>query len=348
MFCLVRGRISHVPKPSSKPQCHWTKKCRNRNVQRTRVGQSSLLDVVGVRTQGIASSVIVNGLLRALESAICLFLGATLLLIPLLDAKEPLSQEVGIVLKLKGEWLLDGKPVVAGETLPAAGKIYHPPPKAGAPASMDYISVVFFDGTIESRSWDKAESWNSPIQLPAVRKEAPSRWSRIVNAVMGIFPGHPEKYTQMSVRGPATNIQDAVVDLNNGQLDLGPVFKHLKKGKYLIVLEPIQHTNTLTEKATSKPISFNWDPNTSPALWVDGIRPGLYSLRIQNAQSEDTSGNRSEAWILVSDHARYERTAAAFQECTALTETWASEAPADAAWSFRRAYLDSLALQENR
>ena len=278
-----------------------------------------------------------------------LFLGSTLLLTSRLEAQESLPQEIGVVLKLKGKWLLNEKAVVAGEKLPAGGKIYHAPSKRDESPPFDYISVVFFDGTIESRSWDKVQSWNDPIQLPTARKEAaPSRWSRIVNAVMGVFPGHPEKYTQMSVRGPATDIQDAVVDLNNGQLDLGPAFKHLKKGEYLIALEPIRQTKAPIEGATSKPVRFDWDPNQSPALQVDGIRPGLYSLRIQTAQSKDLSGDRSEAWTLVSEHARYEATAAAFQECITLTEKWTSEAPADAARSFRRAYLDSLALQESR
>jgi hypothetical protein len=239
--------------------------------------------------------------------------GAMLLLIPRLDAKEAQPVDVGLVLKLKGEWLLNGKAVAAGETLPAGGKIYHAPQERGQPPLLDYISVVFFDGTIESRSWDKAESWNAPIQLPPARKEAPSRWSRIVSAVMGVFPGHPEKYRQMSVRGPAMDIQDAVVELNNGQLDLGPTFKHVRKGKYLVVLKPIRQTKASTEESTFKPVLFDWDPNTSPPLRVDGIRPGLYDLSVQNAQSKDTS-NRSEAWVIVSQHARYETTAAAFQQ----------------------------------
>ena len=78
---------------------------------------------------------------------------------------------------------------------------------------------------------------------------------------MGVFPGHPEKYTQMSVRGPGIDVQDAVVNLNNGQLDLGPIFKNLKKGQYLIVLQPIQHADAPAEEAASKPIRFDWDPN---------------------------------------------------------------------------------------
>ena len=301
-----------------------------------------------VHSPAITKSIVLDAMLRALRLTMCLFLGSTLLLTPRLNAKESLPQEIGIVLKLKGKWLLNGKPVAAGDKLPAGGKIYHAPSERAQPPRLDYISVVFFDGKIESRSWDKTESWNNPIQLPTARKEAPSRWSRIVNAVMGVFPGHPEKYTQMSVRGPAIGVQDSVVDLNNDQLDLRSSFKNLKKGQYLVVLQPIQGVKAPTEKAASKPTPFDWDPNTRPTLRVDGIQPGLYAVRIRNAQSEDTSGNRSEAWILVSDHARYESTAAAFQECIILTEQWASDAPAEAARSFRRAYLDSLALQESR
>jgi hypothetical protein len=295
----------------------------------------------------MTNSVILNGMLRSLGLAMCLFLGFMLLLTPPSDAKESLPEDVGFVLKLKGEWLLNGKALADGEKLPAGGKIYHVQRKRDQPPPLDYISVVFFDGTIESRSWDNLQSWNHPIRLPAAHKEPPSQWSRIVTAVMGVFPGHPEKYTQMSVRGPAIDVQDTVVDINNGQLDLRSAFKHLKKGQYLIVLEPIQHTNTRAEEATSKPLSFDWDPNTSPALRVDGIRPGLYTLRVRNAQSEG-SGNRSEAWIVLAEHTRYESTAAAFRECVTLTEQWASEAPPDAARSFQRAYLESLALQGTR
>ena len=79
----------------------------------------------------------------------------------------------------------------------------------------------------------QAESWNEPIQLPVASREAPSRWTRIVDAVMGIFPGHPEKYTQMSVRGPAMDVQDAVVDLNNDQVDLGPASNTSGRGNIL-------------------------------------------------------------------------------------------------------------------
>jgi hypothetical protein len=265
-----------------------------------------------------------------------------------LDAKESSPEDVGLVLKLKGEWLLNGKSVVTGEKLPAGGKIYHAPLERSQTPPFDYIAVVFFDGRIESRSWDDPQSWNDPIQLPVAREQTSSRWRRIVNAVMGVFPGHPEKYTQMSVRGPAIGVQDAVVSLNNGQLDLGPIFKNLKKGQYLIALQPIQHADAPTEKAASKPIRFDWDPNSRPTLRVDEIRPGLYALQVRNAQANDISGNRSEAWILVSDLARYEQTATAFQRGVALTEQWGKEAPADAARSFLRAYLDSLALQEAR
>jgi hypothetical protein len=285
---------------------------------------------------------------QPLRPAICLFVGWILLFASQLKAKEPSPQEVGMVLKLKGKWLLNEKTLAAGEKLPAGGKIYHAPLKSGETASPDYISVVFFDGRIETRSWDNTQSWNEPIQLPTARNEAPSRWSRIVNAVMGVFPGHPERYTQMSVRGSALDVADAVVDLNDGKLDLSSAFKRMKKGQYRILLEPIQHSKTTGEEATPKPVVLDWESNTAPPLQVEGVRLGLYRLVVRDAQSSDSPGNRSSAWVLVSEHGRYESTAAAFQECVSLTEKWAPEAADIAGRSFCRAYLDSLVPEQTK
>jgi len=287
-------------------------------------------------------------MLRDLRSVICTPLGFALLLIHLLDATELPAEDVGLVLKLKGEWLLNGKTIAPGQRLPAGGKIYHAQLKPNEAAPKDYISVVFFNGTIETRSWDDTESWNNPIQLPRAPKEAPSRWNQIVNAVMGVFPGHPEKYTQMSVRGPTTDLQDAVVELNNGQLDLRAVLRNLNQGQYRIVFQPIQDKSTLGKGVTAKPIVFDWNSNTGALLRTQEIQPGLYRLRIENARSTDMIGSPLEAWILVSNHAQYQSTATAFEECISLTKQWAAKLPGDAARSFCRAYLDSLAAEQNR
>jgi hypothetical protein len=303
--------------------------------------------VFGVQTQVIANSVILNGMLRATRSAICLFFGFMLLLTILLDAKEAHPEEVGFVLKLKGEWLLNGKAVAAGETLPAGGKIVHSPKKGGE-SSFDYITVVRFDGKLESRSWDKAETWRDPVQLPQAEKEVPSPWKRVVAAVIGVFPGHPEKYSQMSVRGSAADLRDAVVELKDGQVNLAPAFKYIRKGTYLLLFKPTREATESREQGALKPALFNWDPDAPLPLRVNGLRPGLYDLSLLSVQSEDHQSTGAKAWILVSDNARYEQTAAAFQQGITLTERRGKEAPADATRSFLRAYLDSLALHEAR
>jgi hypothetical protein len=290
---------------------------------------------------------LLRGIRQALWSATCLFLSFILPLIPLLGAKESVPENVGLVLKVKGEWFLNGKAVVAGEALPAGGKIFHAP-KKGDESSLDQVTVVLFDGKLESRSWEKAETWNDPIQLPAATKDVPSPWKRIVAAVMGVFPGHPEKYTQMSVRGSAADLRDAVVELKDGQVNLTPAFKHMTKGTYLLSFQPRDVTKESRGQSALKPALFDWDPNEPLPLRVNGLRPGLYYLSLLSAQSEDPQIRGAKAWVLVSDDARFEQTATAFQQGVALTEQWGQEAPADAARSFLRAYLDSLAMQEAR
>ena len=133
------------------------------------------------------NSFILNCISRAVGIALCLFLGLMLVLIPLLDASESLQEDVGLVLKVKGEWFLNGKAVAAGEALPAGGKIFHSS-KKGDQSSFDYITVVRFDGKLESRSWDKTETWNDPIQLPAATKEVPSPWKRILSTASKVCP----------------------------------------------------------------------------------------------------------------------------------------------------------------
>lgn len=288
-----------------------------------------------------------NGIHHALGSALCLFLSCILLPIPLLNAKESQPEDVGLVLKVKGEWFLNGEAVAAGETLPAGCKIFHSPKKSDE-SSFDYITVVRFDGKLESRSWDNTETWNDPIQLPSATKEVPSPWKRIVAAVMGVFPGHPEKYAQMSVRGSAADLRDAVVNFNDGQVNLEPAFKHMKKGTYLLLFQPTDGTKAAREQSALKPALFNWDPSAPLPLRVDELRPGLYNLSLLSAENEDHQVTGAKAWVLVSDNARYEPTAAAFQQGVALTKQWGKEAPADASRSFLRAYLDSLALEEAR
>ena len=74
-----------------------------------------------LRLKGVAASGILVGGLPLFS------LRATLA--PCLNANESPPEDVGIVLKVKGEWLLNGKAVVPGQRLPARGKIYHAPLK---------------------------------------------------------------------------------------------------------------------------------------------------------------------------------------------------------------------------
>ncbi len=173
---------------------------------------------------------------------------------------------------------------------------------------------MLVDGRLESRSWENPGSLEDPIQLPAETKAAPTHWKRIVTAVMGVFPGHPEKFAQTSVRGSATNLQDAVVDLNDGQLDLRPTFKRMKKGSYVLLFRSADRTKLSGEEGAFKPLPFVWDPSAPLPLRVNRLRPGLYELSLLGGRSEDQQSTGSKAWVLVSDHAHYEQTATAFQQ----------------------------------
>ena len=152
----------------------------------------------------------------------------------------------------------------------------------------------------------------------------------------------------MSVRGSAADLRDSVVELKDGQVNLTPAFKHMNKGTYLLSFQPTKGTMESREQAALKPALMNWDPSAPLPLRVDGLRPGLYDLRLLSVQSENHQSTGVKAWILISDDARYEKTTTAFQQGVALTEQWGKEAQPEVARSFLRAYLDSLALEQTR
>jgi hypothetical protein len=263
------------------------------------------------------------------------------------DSEPVATQDAGLVLKVKGEWFLGQKAVIAGQTLPAGVKIYHRSQKPGEASTFDAITVVLFDGRLESRSWDKPESWNNPIQLPGARLGPPSRWDSIVTAVMGVFPGHPQKFAQTSVRSPGADLSDAVVELTDGQANIAPVFNRMKKGTYLLLFQPINATDLTVENPPLNPVEFDWQPNTRLPVRVN-LQPGLYLLRLLSMHSEAHEPTGAQAWVLLSEQERYGKRSIAFQECIGLTEKWGKEAPDDAVHAFLRAYLTTLARQATR
>ena len=279
-------------------------------------------------------------------------LGAILMLVVVatsaLGSESVATQDAGLVLKIKGEWFLVEKTVVAGQTLPAGAKVYHRSRKSGDASTFDSITVVLFDGRLETRSWDKPESWDKPIQLPTARLEPPSRLDRIVAAVMGVFPGHPQKFAQTSVRSPGTDLTDAVVELTSGQANLAPVFTRMRRGTYLLLFQPINATDLSVENLPLGPIEFDWQPDSNLPVTVSGLQPGLCLLRLLSMESEDHKPTGAQAWVLLSEHGRYDKTSIAFQECIELTERWGKEAPEDAVHAFLRAYLTTLARQATR
>ena len=102
---------------------------------------------------------------------------------------------------------------------------------------------------------------------------------------MGLLGGEPDRYSIHRKRDE--ELPDAVVQIKNGQLDLGPVFEKKGKGRYYLRLRPIPRKGKPAGGKWTGPLTLDWDPAKSQALAVAEIQPGLYELALLDREGDD-------------------------------------------------------------
>ena len=127
--------------------------------------------------------------------------------------------------------------------------------------------------------------------------------------------------------------RELVLELSDGQIDLGPLFRDVDEGVYDLVLDPISIS---AETTASSPItlSVSWVPNQPSRVAAPSLRPGLFEASVQSLQLE-------EVWVLVAPPTDYRRDASDLEDAAQLTQGW-QLSPADL-HGFLRTYLASLA-----
>jgi hypothetical protein len=251
------------------------------------------------------------------------------------------SEDVGFVLDIDGKWFLDGKlpqRILRGQSLPAKGTIRIQLPKAKS----NKIEVILLNGERISRRCNKPEACNQPILLPEVIKSRSSTVDRVVVAVKEVFTSYPEKFVA-TLSKEKNGLQDAVIKLENGQVDLSPVFKNMEKDLYLLRFQKVVLDDKLDPGVAPDPINFNWESGRSSSVSVNGLKPGLYKLKLLETTHKEHEPI-DEAWILVSEPEKHERVFTFFQGAIELTEQWSRDGlEPELIRSFLHAYLASLA-----
>jgi hypothetical protein len=256
---------------------------------------------------------------------------------------------VGYVLAVRGEWRVKTSPpqrIAAGRALGAADTIVAGP----APWEDRQITIVWRDGTAVTHVCAEPASlastrngWECTKPIPGHAPASESVFHRIVEAVMDHFGGHPVRPTSLLSRGdelaPDGAVTDAVLLVRNGELDVAPAFARVEAGDYDLTFLEIQLNSTgAVPHGTPVHVSYAWTPGTPSTLRAEVMRPGLYELRVQDAQ----------AWILVCGTETWEQARLEYQRAASLAEAWGRAVSPQDARSFLRATLGLLALSHSR
>ncbi len=253
------------------------------------------------------------------------------------------QQKFGYVLDVRGDWTANGAKLSKGSSLNVGSTIQASNPSDGS----SYIVVADRNGNVVEKRTCGAGECNKAIQLPNSIGQERSIISRVLSAAMALVSNEPAKYASLVSRG--ADLREAVVKLNNDQLDLQDVFQNMKRDRYLVHFEPLGKNSG---NAATKPLPFDWDPQKPSPLSAHGLAPGLYRVSISEVSllepeaGGEPSGN--EAWVLVATPKNYGKAAPMFADAQQMTKRWGSDVKQSVTRSMLRASLDAITNQTSQ
>lgn len=247
------------------------------------------------------------------------------------------QSRIGYVLDVKCDWFMNSRKLARATPVTAGAHIHF------QNTNQTNCGIVILNNNgavLVKRDCNRPGECDQPFNLPNNAPQ-PSAPARVANAVWRLLWGSPqERYESTVSRGK--NLNEAILELKAGSVDLSPVFKDIEADTYNLRFTPVERPR---KGKVSGPISvvFSWRPPQSPPLRVAGLSPGLFNLNLLDAIGDQLVPSDSEVWVLVSDPAHYRELSRAFAEAKSLTESWGDEVKPDAKHTFLRTYLASLA-----
>ena len=258
----------------------------------------------------------------------------------LLAASTRAQEKVGLVLEVKGFWSLDSSPASrlgGAAALPAGGVIRL---RAASGVGASYIVVGNTSGdVIERRECNSPENCQ-PVVLPKAAGGSSRGFHSWLWEISYRLRGKPDVYKAATSRGAGGEMQEALVLMSAGKVDLSPPFAKMSAGKYLLRMKPLEDEN----QAALGPFEFEWNPaGPQSPIEMKGVGNGLYHLSILDAVDGQPLGGGMDAWVLICGPESYPKLSSDFSEVSERTAAWGSKVSKATVRSFLRAYLDELA-----
>jgi hypothetical protein len=248
------------------------------------------------------------------------------------------QESVGYVLEIEGRWYLDGHshPLAKQDVVPVGGVI-----RIQAPSRDDFIRIGLNGGGSLSMRCRSDGACSKPLVLPGVTQ----RPSSMLQSIMALLRGNRGNYVVVIRRSPCGQPSEAVVQAENGQVNLAPVFKGMAKNQYHVQLRRVPPGSNPISDLSGEPTIIDWDPAGDSAMPPFKLEEGIYEMALIGCTAAEPEAPIATAWLLVCSHERYAQTASLFREASSFTQTWEDDVNQETVRSFLRASLEYLALQ---
>ena len=252
---------------------------------------------------------------------------------------------MGLVIESSGDWVQNGKPLVAETNAPvfAGATISLAPAYKAAHPNSGSICILLSNAERIERSAQRPDNLENPIVIPH-SLEARGQLARWVDAVEGIFAEDPRKYVVTIVRGvdgKKIQMREAVLSVNAGRVDLAPVLRLVPAGDYLVritaaVEGPLKDAHLFPY---TRPVS--WSPSsTSAVITIPKLEAGLWQVSLLNALNEKEVG--VDAWVLLCSPKELKSLDEDFQALAAVAEPRIENAVPSAGRGLLRVALETL------
>jgi hypothetical protein len=254
------------------------------------------------------------------------------------------TRQIGFVLEMQGDWLINGSPIRnIGESLPAGGAITLSPQTNFPSAQKEKITIVLLNNesiTRECNSFTDCKALQ-PIPLPTSLAPPSSVLKRIHQVVAYLLSLDPERYASAISRGAGApkKLHDAVLLLNQRQISVADWFREIEPGSYALTFVDIGRGGHSRAPVT---MNLNWGRGTLASNAAKDLGPGLYAVRVFPADSGANRPISQDVWVLLSSGDQFDKNSGIYRENVELTRQW-QNVDVDAVQTFLRACLDQLA-----
>jgi len=157
----------------------------------------------------------------------------------------------------------------------------------------------------------------------------------ISEAFKRMTQSQPDKYMVAASRGAEGELVDAVVPIENGQIDVQASFREMDPGTYYVGLAAVG-----APAVAGPPARVTVAKGQAARLQARGVQAGLYRLALVTEKGEPGD---SDCWILVAAPPEYAKQTAAYEQAASESKKLPEEMDARATRALLRAYLESLA-----